>query len=788
MGKKGISLITLIITIVVIIILSAVTILSITSNNPVNSSKVASLSQTMDSIQTAIKSYLGKIRADTLGKYTTSQILLGSKAATLEYKITTNAQTLYIEEEGIKKKVYELDIETLKEKVELEITEQYADFNWCVDDKGNVYIVYETIAEIPDYIKENNEISEMVSSYVKIETTGIDDSQGNLTNAELSFEDEIVEVVYEEDAEYDNLNTLTKAGDGIVTYSSSDETVARVNESGEVQIRGTGTITITAEVSDTENYTYTTKKASYTLIVNQKEIQVLQSPEDKSYIGTSQDHGINIPTGVEIISEGSTLSATEVGTYMIAVKLKDSNYIWSNGTNTNKIVTWKIVDNRANGTISFANDGITKEYGDSSFVNTLTNTGDGTVTYVSSNTSVATVNSSGEISIVGIGETIVTATVVDTLNYKYATKEISYTLTVNIKSISISSPEDKSYDGTSKNHGINIPTGAEIVTSGSTLSATEPGTYTVIVKLSDTSNYIWSDGTTENKNVTWKIVDDRANGTISFTNATMAKTYGDALFTNYLTNTGDGTVTYASSNTSVATIDSYGIVSIVGSGETIVTATVVDTLNYKYATKEISYPLTVSKKSISISSPEDKSYDGTSKSHGISIPTGAEIVNAGSTLSATEPGTYTVIVKLSNSNYIWNDGTTENKNVTWKIVDNREAASISFANATMTKTYGDALFTNYLTNTGDGTVTYTSSNTSVATIDSYGTVSIVGLGETTITATVTDSVNYKYATKQISYTLNVSITAADIGYTPSDNTWNVENVQQAITSLYNTLN
>ncbi len=41
----------------------------------------------------------------------------------------------------------------------------------------------------------------------------------------------------------------------------------------------------------------------------------------------------------------------------------------------------------------------------------------------------------------------------------------------------------------------------------STLSATEPGTYSVVVALLDNVNYCWSDGTTSNKILTWTIVD-----------------------------------------------------------------------------------------------------------------------------------------------------------------------------------------------------------------------------------------------------------------------------------------
>ncbi len=67
------------------------------------------------------------------------------------------------------------------------------------------------------------------------------------------------------------INPLTKTGDGIVTYSSSDETVATVNAlTGEVTIvtnAGGKTVNITATVADSDTYTYATNTASYTITV-----------------------------------------------------------------------------------------------------------------------------------------------------------------------------------------------------------------------------------------------------------------------------------------------------------------------------------------------------------------------------------------------------------------------------------------------------------------------------------------------------------------------------------------
>lgn len=81
---------------------------------------------------------------------------------------------------------------------------------------------------------------------------------------------------------------------------------------------------------------------------------------------------------------------------------------------------------------------------------------------------------------------------------------------------------------------------------------------------------------------------------------------------------------------------------------------------------------------------------------------------------------------------------------------------ISYASATLKKATKDPAFIFDLTNTGDGKVTYSSSDTGVATVDpNTGEVTPVGAGTTTITATVSDSENYSYTTKTQSYELTL---------------------------------
>ena len=154
-----------------------------------------------------------------------------------------------------------------------------------------------------------------------------------------------------------------------------------------------------------------------------------------------------------------------------------------------------------------------------------------------------------------------------------------------------------------------IPEGASYKTSssatmqsmtvnGSVLTYTAPSntagqTGTITVPVKDATNYNDYDITVT---ITYMA---KSEQNISFAITDIEKTYGDGKFTNELTKTivADGnTVTYASNNESVATVDENGEVTILASGSTTITATAPET--DEYSEKTASYELTVAKKQI----------------------------------------------------------------------------------------------------------------------------------------------------------------------------------------------
>ena len=246
---------------------------------------------------------------------------------------------------------------------------------------------------------------------------------------------------------------------------------------------------------------------------------------------------------------------------------------------------------------------------------------------------------------------------------------------------------------------------------------------------------------------------------ISYATSSIGKSFGDAAFTNVLTNTGDGKVTYATSNAAVATVNSEtGEVTITGNGEATITATVADTDKYTYTTKTASYTIGVGTATMTVTAEGfSGTYDGTA--HGITVtaPEGATVkygtaegtYDLTASPTYTDAGTYTVYYQVKKVGY-----TTVTGSAT--VVINKAAGTVSFSTDTVEKLNSDSAFKEEATLTGDGTISgYSSSVPGVATVAADGTVTIISTGTTVITATVTDGTNYKYSPNTATYTLTV---------------------------------
>ena len=558
-------------------------------------------------------------------------------------------------------------------------------------------------------------------------------------------------------------------------------------------------------------------------------------------------------------------------------------------------------------------------------------------------------------SLTNAGVLYVQAYVVGDGNHNSTGATGSVAITVNKVTVTIPGNPVKqyTYTGSAISHGYTAPSGSSIVTSGTTASATNAGTYNIVLQLANTSNYKWSDGSVTNKTVNWKInkanstnptltavtanydgkahpvtVSGGAGGTINYRTSTDNKTWGGWTTTKpSLTNagkiyvqayvvgdanhnntgvTGSVAITINKVNATMANptlatglvynTKAQSLLSKAGSASggtikyglgansttaptswnTSVTGTNAGTYfvwskvdadgNHNGVAAKYIGMVTIAKATVTIPGSPVKAYTytGSTISHGYTAPTGSAIETTGTTGSATDAGTYNIVLKITNtSNYQWNDKTTVNKTVNWKI--NPKSVAVTWGtttfnytgrvqaptasassgvtgetiNVTRTSAINAGTYTskasissvtggrakkeNYtltgntksftinkvaatnptLTSVsakydknahaitvsgGSGGTIYYRTSTDNKTWGSWSTTkpTRTAIGTTYVQAYVVGDGNHTNTSATGSATITITKpTAADVSYTPSDSSWKVENVKQALDALYN---
>lgn len=406
--------------------------------------------------------------------------------------------------------------------------------------------------------------------------------------------------------------------------------------------------------------------------------------------------------------------------------------------------------------LSFTSGSVTKKNIDTPFTNELKMKTDGTVSFKSGNNAVATVDSaSGEVTIKGIGTTTITVTATAGKNYLAGTAQ--YTLTVVEGRVDISqcsaalNTTAYTYNGSARKPSATVTYQGKTLQQGTDYTLDYSNNVNVgeaTATVTGTGKYMGS--------VTLKFKINQAAPTLKFASTSMQKTTLDVPFTNTLTKKTDGTITFKSSDAGVAAVDeTSGKVTIKGIGTTTITVTATAGTNYKAGSA--SYTLEVVNGIIDIAdcdfalNPSSYTYNGSERKPAVTVTyQGKELAEGKDYNTAysnnVNAGTASVTVTGIN-------GYTGNKVLTFKI--NKANPTLKFASTAVTKNDLDKPFTNKLSKKTDGTVTYKSSNTKVATVNSKtGEVTIKGVGTTTVTAAAAAGKNYK--AKSISYTLKVT--------------------------------
>jgi trimeric autotransporter adhesin len=232
-----------------------------------------------------------------------------------------------------------------------------------------------------------------------------------------------------------------------------------------------------------------------------------------------------------------------------------------------------------------------------------------------------------------------------------------------------------------------------------------------------------------------------------------AKTYGDADFNGGATSLNTTSpIEYASSNTAVATIVN-GNIHITGAGTANITAS--QASNGFYPAASVTQALTVAKTPLLIKADNKIKFEGLANPTLTATYTGLVLLETPAVLltpavitttatTGSAPGTYPITV---------NGATSNNYTITFEAgvltVQPKQNQTITF-NAPATKTYGNADFSAGASSSNNTIpITYTSSNTSVATINAAGVIHIVGAGTTNITASQAGNDGYFPATNVV---------------------------------------
>ncbi len=631
-----------------------------------------------------------------------------------------------------------------------------------VDADGTVTAVspgWATILVTTDDGDKQAELNVTVKARV-IPVTGVDLDQTSLT------------MVPGETQKLTETVTPSNATDKSVIWTSVDTSVATVSTSGVVTAKAGGTTTITVTTNDggknaacqvTVHVPVTgvnLDRTSLSMVVGENRTLVAtvlpSSATDKSVTWSSSN------TSVATVSSSGVVTAKAGGSATITVTTNDGGKKATCQVSVSVPVTGVSLDQTA----------LSMVVGESQTLHATvlpSSATDKSVTWSSSNTSVATVSSSGVVTAKGGGK----ATITVTANDSGSTATCSVTVAVPVTGVSLdqtslsipvgdtrtltatvspSNATDKSVTWSSSN------TSVATVSSSGVITAKAVGSVVITVTTVD-------GGKTATCNVAVVIP---VTG-VSLDQTSMTMILGDTrTLTATVTpsNATDKSVTWSSSNTSVATVSSSGVVTAKGSGNATITATTNDGGKTVTCAVTVTVPVTgvsLNKSSLTLSegdsqtltatvSPSnatDKSVTWASDNESVATVTTAGVV------VAKTPGTAVITVTTNDGGKMASCAVSVKPRVSGVTLDNSSISLVVGGTRTLTATVepSDAV---------DKSVTWSSNNTSVATVSSYGTVTAKAVGTAVITVRTNDG--GKTATCSVTVT-PVSVTGVSLSQT-----------------------
>ena len=512
------------------------------------------------------------------------------------------------------------------------------------------------------------------------------------------------------------------------------------------------------------------QQTSTTADINPKEITVTITPNGGIYEGiitpataklnglVGKDDPAIILTYTGTANDGTPADGkvpSKAGTYTVTASINDSNYSLKEEGSSAKFIVEKAYPQLS---ISAVTD---KNYGKEAFKLGVSNKGDGSKSYASSNDKVVKVDENGNVTIVGAGKATLTVSLAECANYTKDQKEV----TVTVKKINHSLVVSKlTYEVTYGDPVFKITANAEdtesdihftsdnenvaTVSKDGSVTIKNAGTAKITVSMEESQNYLA---------VSKEVVVTVAPKEVTVTPGNASKIYGEK----------DGKLSYHAEG--LADGDSLSDITLTRTeGENVgiyeITAAQKKGANPNYNVKFNKGTFTINPKEITVTiTPNGGTYEGAiipanAALNGLVGEDKPEITltyigkaNDGTEVNGTATpvlaGIYTVTASITDSNYnLKAEGATAEFVIT-KANPGLSAAAVS------DKSYGEGAFKLGVSNKGDGSKSYASSNDKVVTVDEKGTVTIVGAGTATLTVSLSESANYTADRKAVTLTV-----------------------------------
>ena len=354
--------------------------------------------------------------------------------------------------------------------------------------------------------------------------------------------------------------TLRASGGSSYTWSSSNTSVATVN-SGTVTAVGRGSATITVRSGDS-TATCSVTVQDYTLSLSESHISMFEG--DSRTI-----NAYGAPSGASVSWSSSNSRVATVSGGRITAVSSGSTTITARFTTAGRTYTDTCQVTVSSSGITLSRYSISSLYvGESETITATTSPGGQNVSWSSGNTRVATV-SNGRITAVGAGSTTITAS----FSYGGATYSETCSVTVREVSISLSSSSLSMVAGESETlRATTSPSGSSVTWSSSNTSVATVSSSGRVTAVGDGSATITAEITANGQSYTDTCRVTVEEPSVRLSASSLSMNVGDTKTLSASVTPSGSSVSWSSSNTSVATVNSNGRVMAEGTGSTTITA------------------------------------------------------------------------------------------------------------------------------------------------------------------------------------------------------------------------